>query len=329
MKPLFILFTALTLFLQAGNFLIWAEADEAAGSREVSQFRGKESEHNCGDCHEVIAEQYARSSHSASYSNPFYQKLIEKLPKEKILRCNRCHLPRPLFFNGRVPKLSATGRTVIKDGIGCTTCHQTKDSVMLGPFDAVESPHMSRNSKLFTQSATCAVCHGEGEFDLVKSWKDGGFSDTECIECHMPQTSGKAVQHFSFINLPDRDIGNHLFPASNSLEMVERSVAVDVAATKGGLRLVITNSGAGHLVPGGRYRAFRLTVWRQNENGIEKEIFTARISKDRRNRLPPGGSLSFQVKIKKGAKARVQLEYLNLLSQNSTEGLVVFNERYE
>jgi len=329
MKLLFILFTALTLLMPAGKFLAWAEADEPDGLREVSQFRGKESEHNCFDCHKVIAEQYARSSHSTSYSNPFYQKLIEKLPKEKTLRCNRCHLPKPLFFNGPIPKLPATGKFVMEDGIGCTTCHQTKDSVMLGPFDAISSPHMSRKSKLFTQSATCAVCHGDGEFDLVKSWKNGGFSDTECIECHMPQSSGKAVQHFSFINLPGRDIGSHLFPASNSLEMVERSIDVDVARINGGLQLLITNSGAGHLVPGGRYRAFRLTVWRQNENGIEQETFITEISKDRRNRLPPGGFLSFQVKIKKGMKARVQLEYLNLLSQNSREGLVLFNERYE
>jgi len=329
MKQLSILITLLTVLMPAGNLSAWSEADDVDGLYEVSRFRGKESEHNCFECHKVIAEQYARSSHSTSYSNPFYQKLIDKLSVKETLRCNRCHLPKPLFFNGPVPKLPATGESVIKDGIGCTTCHQTKDSVMLGPFDAIASPHMSKDSKLFTESVTCAVCHGDGEFDLVKSWKNGGFSDTECIECHMPQSSGKSVQHFSFINLPDREIGSHLFPASNSLEMVERSLAVDVVKVKGGLQVEIANSGAGHLIPGGRYRAFRITVWRQNLNGLENKTYTTLISKDRRNRLPPGGSLSFQVKIKKGMKARVQLEYVNLLSQNSREGLVVFNERYE
>jgi len=292
---------------------------------KVSKYREKPSEHNCGDCHKLIAEQFKRSSHASSYKNSYYQKARAKLSARKKNKCNRCHLPSPLFFNGNKPTLKKTSNNK-NDGIVCVTCHQTKDSTMLGTFDAVASPHKSKKSKVFKSSLLCLTCHGEGrDFNLGKSWKKGEYKDTNCSECHMPSYSGKAVEHFSFISSPQREIGRHSFPASTNQEMLKNAITVDVSTANKKLNIEISNSGAGHLIPGGRYKAFIVKATTLGNGNRAKSFFVKTISFDDKNQIAPNKGINLTAKLPEAKKILVKVEYLNKLSF-STIGKIIYKE---
>lgn len=295
--------------------------------KPVSQYRENESRHNCGECHKKITEQFARSKHARAYENGFYQKRISGLDVNKISDCNRCHAPKSIFLK-KGKSLLKPRTSNLSSGIRCVTCHQNLEYMILGPFEAVEAPHRSQKSHKFRSSETCLPCHGQkGQFNLVASWRESTYSATDCIDCHMPSTEEMAVQHISFIDLPLRNVGDHSFPASTNIEMLKMGIDVEVAKSKTQTIITITNSGAGHLVPGGRFKAINVAASGLSNKGRKVNLLNKEISSDIGNRIAPGGSIKFMLGNNSGENLYVRVEYRNKLSVNKKSGIILYDEK--
>lgn len=132
-----------------------------------------------------------------------------------------------------------------------------------GPYDDAVSPaHKTVLSPIHTKSEFCAMCHLNQEHLLSIStyadWKaayDKGVVTQQCQECHMP-TGGK--DRPVAVGGKVRKAGTirrHLFHGGHSRDMLVKAATLKLDAHKEGGELVVdaavTNSGAGHTLPGG------------------------------------------------------------------------------
>lgn len=201
--------------------------------------------------------------------------------------CANCHTPDIVLNEGReVDLMEAIEKG--SQGISCDFCHTVADVRVIrnsesgrydtdinhvvtrargdtkrGPYaDAVSPAHMTAFSQIHTKSEFCAICHLNQEHLLSLStyadWKtayDRGIITQQCQECHMP-SGGKdrAVAVGGKVRKADT-IRRHLFHGGHSREMLGKAATLKLAVyKKSGVLVVdadVTNSGAGHALPGG------------------------------------------------------------------------------
>jgi len=201
--------------------------------------------------------------------------------------CANCHTPDVVLNEGREVDLT---EAIAKgsQGISCDFCHTVADveikqdpktgrfdtgithivtrargNTKRGPFgDAVSPAHETVYSPLHTRSEFCAMCHLNQEHLLSIStyadWKeayDKGVVTRQCQECHMP-TGGKdrPIALGGKIRKADT-IRRHLFHGGHSKAMLDKAATLKVKAEQHNGQLLVsvevTNSGAGHTLPGG------------------------------------------------------------------------------
>lgn len=223
--------------LRAGHSETLPRPNPAGGMAAVARNR------ECETCHPIIAEQWSRSLHRHAYTEPAYQRALEREP---LPFCRACHAPES-------QDLSREPEPAIADlGVGCVTCHgQTQ--VLAGARernDAEDAPHALLRSAGFSGAGACAGCHEfafpdellRGTTQLMQATiseqADSPEPDTSCADCHMPR--GEDGRR------------SHDFEASRSDAWQRMALRVE-ASRRGARRVQVTlhPQNVGHAVPTG------------------------------------------------------------------------------
>jgi hypothetical protein len=203
----------------------------------------------CESCHIEIANEWKRSLHHASHTDPVYQRAFALEP---MAFCQGCHAPEA---DPQAPVPNAIGAL----GIGCVTCHSTGHDVLAvprpgGPTDHVDAHGIVRDAR-FATAAACASCHEFAFPDAGKRAKPELMQSTitehgastqanqSCADCHMPLVNDKSGAK------PHR---SHVFEASRNTEMVRRAITISAIRTgPTTARMTLTPTWSGHAFPTG------------------------------------------------------------------------------
>ena len=218
--------------------------------------------------------------------------------------CANCHTPDVVLNEGReVDLMEAIDKG--SQGISCDFCHTVADVKVIrdpatgryqtgithvvkrargetkrGPFaDAVSPVHKTMFSAIHTKSEFCAMCHLNQEHLLSIStyadWKaayDAGVVTQQCQECHMPSGGKDRPIALGGKVRKAETIHRHFFHGGHSKDMLLRAATLQLDAHKKAGELVVnaavTNSGAGHTLPGGAtLRNIMLVIDVQDKSG--------------------------------------------------------------
>lgn len=205
------------------------------GAREAVNAR-------CEACHGRVATEHRGSLHSASFSDPSFQRgyAIEPSPF-----CRSCHAPE----HAPDAEPDAFARS---HGVACVTCHlpDERGAVLAGPARAsgAAPPHpVVRVPDLGTRA--CASCH-EFAFPNASALGDRGLMqktvsehaaspsrDRSCAACHMDTDA--------------RGRRTHRFTASRDPRLLASSIDVVASRAGGRATFVLTARGVGHAFPTG------------------------------------------------------------------------------
>jgi nitrate/TMAO reductase-like tetraheme cytochrome c subunit len=255
-------FTLILLFIALPLMAFGAEK-----AKTIDELAKMYDSSSCKGCHKDIYEQWEKSMHSRSlfgtkrtmggYKGMIeaglmkaYTKLgvkeIKDIKMEHFAQCFKCHLPHALKdgtdeLAQQIAKAFIDGdkATLVKVGINCVVCHNTKaivhkwqdgepeKGVIYGSKDGAHPDAAYKTMKksvILSEAVACGQCHGSGpNLDFPQpsqcatqygsyqhSYIPSGGSET-CQDCHMK-----------------KDGKGHLMPAYSDADMVKRAVDVDV-----------------------------------------------------------------------------------------------------
>ena len=191
----------------------------------------------CGQCHAQVADEWARSRHHTSFTNPDFQRAYAR---ETTPFCRECHAPE----HARLPAAEAEAR-----GVGCLACHRDGDAIATGggSLEVSAAPHALRRDPGFA-TRTCARCH-EFEFPptsrlprgtmmqtTMREHRASAHADRSCADCHMPRAAGS----------PRHDFASTRDPAA-----MRRALDVRASRDVDALRLELRAPDVGHAFPTG------------------------------------------------------------------------------
>ncbi len=199
---------------------------------------------SCKMCHDRIFDEYLRSTHAKSFSDPLFkaQYFMEVLPEaekdpdlyREAQGCIACHSPIDfIVLNGRV--FSEDQVDPLWSGVTCDFCHtvtgyigetpgngnyisKPSDQRKLGPFLHEYNWHHVYG-KLQTKSEFCGICHnamnrhGLEVKSTFAEWKMSHYSadGIQCQDCHMNRigylVSGKPTYESGFAANPSMTFG--------------------------------------------------------------------------------------------------------------------------
>jgi hypothetical protein len=232
---------------------------------------------SCGQCHREIYAEWKSSIHAQAYQDPFFHAYWTK--DKHVWVCLNCHTPlenqQPTLIKniprGRVEKAEQLPNPDFdpeyqKEGVTCAACH-VRDGVILGPYDDSAAPHPTQFDPSFRTAQICNRCHNvvSGPAQFYNVGPCGTYAEYEgkffmkergfiCQSCHMPEIDRPVAE-----GSPIRRGRQHLWRGGHDPDMVQRAVAIQVAASpsipKAGEDLAVTltlvNAGAGHKIPTG------------------------------------------------------------------------------
>lgn len=81
----------------------------------------------CAECHTDMHPQWRQSAHANAFREPFYQKNVKDLTKQKNIsftrHCESCHNPAALFSGALTDKPQFKDRPFDEEGVSCIACH--------------------------------------------------------------------------------------------------------------------------------------------------------------------------------------------------------------
>ncbi|MDQ2747413.1 MAG: cytochrome c family protein, partial [Acidobacteriota bacterium] len=81
----------------------------------------------CATCHTDMHPQWRESAHANAFREPFYQKNVKDLQKQKDIaftrHCESCHNPAALFSGALTDKPQFKNRPFDDEGVSCIVCH--------------------------------------------------------------------------------------------------------------------------------------------------------------------------------------------------------------
>jgi hypothetical protein len=219
----------------------------------------------CVRCHDGIHAGWKLSMHSVSWVDPEVQEVWAFLGRPE--QCRDCHLP--LTEARRVPRpgVATYDLGLAAEGVTCAACH-TRDGTILAPHKGgtrnpkSKPPHPVRYEPRLAEAAFCGACHQSVDqagrrpiYDTVAEWTASRYAQAGvgCQACHMERK-------------PDVDrtgtlmpYHTHHFRGSHSDPMLLEALDVVIQGEKpvwergetARVKVLVTNSGAGHRVPTG------------------------------------------------------------------------------
>lgn len=229
-------FASLALALFACGTEDAAEHDPHAEAAPTVVETWVPEEHECGQCHDEVAEQWARSRHHAAFTNPDFARSYAREPLDF---CRDCHAPA-------LPRMPADQAEQLAEhlGVGCIDCHFDGQTLLASgsPTQISTAPHALRyTADLATQS--CARCH---EFDFPEqSWRHGTMMQTTMRE---HRASAHADRSCADCHMPNED---HEFGSTRNPEALRRALSIAARREGDALVLTLTPVGVGHAFPTG------------------------------------------------------------------------------
>lgn len=212
----------------------------------------------CKKCHKGIYGEWSQNYHAKAYINEQFKKASKDY---RVQVCVGCHVAQEIAKEEAL-KIRPVHK---EEGINCTTCH-LRNNMIYGPYKLV-AKHKAEQDESMLKSEFCAGCHSPTYLE----WQESGSKKT-CQQCHMPRVEGKLVQGFPLSALvPKRLMGQH-FQIYEGL--IKEAAIITGETRKGSVKLSLTNKGAGHNMPTGKYGNYRIflnTIVRDSDG---KEIFS-------------------------------------------------------
>ena len=259
-------------------FLVAAKYDYLL---EMGEKTVKSSE--CNECHKVIYEEWSKDFHSKAFVNDPFKKGTKNYGAEE---CISCHAAQEI-----ADEKNLKTRSVHKEeGVNCTTCH-LKNNMIYGPYK-LTAKHKSEQDESMLKSEFCAGCH----MPTFQEWQASGSKKT-CQECHMPRVERKAVQGFLLSAIvPKRMVGQHLMIYD---KILKEAALITGEATKGLVKISLTNRASGHNMPTGKYGDYRIVLNTQVKDADGKTIFFKEeiFSTLKKNGVPPQKTVAFEYPI--------------------------------
>ncbi|MBI4681328.1 MAG: hypothetical protein HY753_09060, partial [Nitrospirae bacterium] len=220
----------------------------------------------CGECHKEQYPGWKSSLHSRAVGPGLLGQLKPYKDPEFAESCYFCHAPMMEQSEVRMQGQGAKDKYIKNPyfddrlkltGISCAVCHIREGKVYGPPKKQGQGSRVKgqgargkRQGKIahdfiekdfFEKSGFCAACHqleegyelnGKLLVNTYMEWKESiyGQNNITCQNCHMP----------------DRQ---HLWRGIHDKERVKNSVRIETIPFQNGAKLVITNSGVGHLFP--------------------------------------------------------------------------------
>ncbi len=216
----------------------------------------------CGACHVEKLRDWSASLHSRSMGPGLLFQLEPYSDPQTATACYFCHAPL-LRQSEMSPSGGSTGEGAFtrnrsfdpalrSTGVSCAACHARNSGITGPPSPLLEglrkgakAGHATRQEGFFTDAAFCAACHqlregfrlnGRLLVNTYAEWKESpaGRGGITCQACHMP---GR----------------RHLFRGIHDPVMARQAISIETKRIKSAdglaLRLIITNTGAGHFYP--------------------------------------------------------------------------------
>ena len=266
---------------------------------------------DCGSCHAAQYEGWKGSLHAKAVGPGLLGQLDAGENPETALSCYTCHAP---LMEQQEKILEKTGGKYLpnsrfdpslkKSGVTCAVCH-ARGGKVFGPPPAGELKTAGGKGKkhgrsetrdFFRKSEFCAACHqldngyelnGKPLVNTFREWEKSEWAKNgaACQDCHMPNRE-------------------HLFRGIHDKDMTLNAVDFSVSWSGDAVKLLISNTGAGHYFP--TYvtplialKAFSLDASGKTIAGSQREDFIGRkVSLDLEKeefdtRIPPGGAHEF------------------------------------
>ncbi len=227
----------------------------SSGARPVDAVAangGSLSARGCAACHKDVVDDWGSSRHAVAFSNSVF---LDGLRREPRARCVHCHAPLreqrdELGPIARAPTLAPTSTSLLHEGVTCAACHVRDGAVLVAKAVVRRDRDMPLHDVVVTPALRdptfCASCHQfgftntstqmQGTYDEWRRYADGGGAGT-CQSCHMPG-------------------GRHLFRGAWDVDLLRRSLVVDVVALAGALtstqrEVSLRSRDVGHSFPTG------------------------------------------------------------------------------
>ncbi len=273
------------------------------------QGAGSRSELNCAGCHVQIARDWQQSAHAQSWLSSEFQKRAQG----KMAECAPCHAP-DLIMSREAGELPLTRLTALERGVDCVACHQDAQAAMHGPFDAIPSPHPSKQNAARMRSVEfCSSCHGQNDrYDQITEWRQSSLKKTgvTCLDCHMPLKEMPLVEGPDWGHAPRRQVPRHLFLGPLDQKFLATSAQLRLKVEKGILEAAIDNGFMPHTLPGGGFSQFWLRVTVRLPSGHVVMQREERVDYERANRIRAGDVRRYRYPLKDQVHGRVQAELL-------------------
>ncbi len=237
----------------------------------------------CSKCHEVIYGDWSQNFHAKAYINEQFKKATKDYG---VQECIGCHAAQEIAEE-KALKIRPVHK---EEGINCTTCHLRKNMIY-GTYK-LTAKHKSEQDKSMLKSEFCAGCHGPTYLE----WQGSG-SEKTCQQCHMPRVEGKLVQGFPLSALvPKRRMGQHIQIYG---DLFKGAAIITGETGKGSVRISITNRGAGHNMPTGKYGDYRIILNTNVRDSDGKEVFSKEeiFSTRKGSGIPPQKTIIFEYPI--------------------------------
>lgn len=234
-------------------------AVQAAGEFQMS--------YSCIDCHLDRYEEWRRSMHALSVSDPIFEaayiKAFRSEPKFREY-CLTCHSPSTV-----TTKDFNLAKSISIEGVTCSFCHAVtgvnnnsytiQNNQIFGPYtDSKTDAHASAYSPLLTKSEFCAGCHefsmnGVPISETYSEWKEGPYAaeGKQCQDCHMEAVRGSAAKD----GIEREKVYKHFWYGGHSGLFLEKAFQIEsriqLTGNRAKVTLNITNSNVGHKIPSG------------------------------------------------------------------------------
>ena len=264
MKKIFFILGLMVAFL----FLVAAKYDYFL---EMGDKTVKSSE--CNECHKLIYEEWSKDFHAKAYINDPFKKGTKDYTATE---CIACHAAQE-----NAEEKSLKVRPVHKEeGINCTTCH-LRNNMIYGPYK-LTAKHKSDQDESFLKSEFCAGCHTP----TFQEWQASSSKKT-CQECHMPRVERKVVQGFPIsMFVSNRMVGQHM---QSYERLLKEAALITGEVEKGSVKISLTNRGADHNMPTGKFGDYRIVLNTTVKDADGKTIFSKEeiFSTLKKNGVPP------------------------------------------
>ena len=209
---------------------------------------------NCANCH----------APGAAVDAPFTTDMngLTGVNRDSGVHCDFCHKVADVRLNSATGLPYANMPGVLSMDVRRPFPESERYQLFFGTFDDDNVPLEDTYLPLMRKSQYCAACHqfsfwGTPIYQSFKEWLESPYPrmGVECQTCHMPPDGvmTNVAPGAGGVERDPKTIHAHTMPGAASTELLQNTVAMSVTAEQVlniiQVRVIITNTGAGHHVP--------------------------------------------------------------------------------